>query len=76
MLTGVGHRPPPGSLLRRLFAELGPPGVCGRWPSRPETPAVATGLLSNSWGLGFYPWDRLERLTSRWWWSPARSVWQ
>jgi putative hydrolase of the HAD superfamily len=62
MLTGVGHRPPPGSLLRRLFAELEPAGRLWEVAVEARDAGRRTGLLSNSWGLGFYPWDRLERV--------------
>lgn len=59
LLTGIGHRPPPGSLLTRLFAQLQPAGRLWDVAVDARDAGRRTGLLSNSWGTGFYPWDRI-----------------
>jgi putative hydrolase of the HAD superfamily len=49
-----------GSLLGGLFAGMEPDGVLWDVASQARAAGIRTGLLSNSWGTGFYPWDRLE----------------
>jgi putative hydrolase of the HAD superfamily len=49
-----------GSLLGGLFAAMEPDGVLWDVAGQARRAGVRTGLLSNSWGTGFYPWDRLE----------------
>jgi epoxide hydrolase-like predicted phosphatase len=59
LLTAAGHAAPPGALLEGLFAGMRPAG--GLWDVARQARAagVRVGLLSNSWGLSAYPWDRL-----------------
>jgi epoxide hydrolase-like predicted phosphatase len=60
LLVQHGHEVPEGSLLAGLFAGLRP--VDDLWDVAVEarSAGVRTGLLSNSWGTGVYPWDRLH----------------
>jgi epoxide hydrolase-like predicted phosphatase len=59
LLTAAGHDAPPGALLEGLFAGMRPAG--GLWDVARQARAagIRVGLLSNSWGLSAYPWDRL-----------------
>jgi epoxide hydrolase-like predicted phosphatase len=59
LLAAAGHQAPPGALLEGLFAGMRPAG--GLWDVARQARAagVRVGLLSNSWGLSAYPWERL-----------------
>lgn len=61
LLREDGHElEPEGSLLGGLFAAMQPDGALWDVAASARGAGVRTGLLSNSWGTGFYPWDRLE----------------
>jgi epoxide hydrolase-like predicted phosphatase len=59
LLAAAGHLPPAGAMLDGLFAGMRPDG--GLWDVARQARAagVRVGLLSNSWGLSAYPWERL-----------------
>jgi epoxide hydrolase-like predicted phosphatase len=60
LLEGAGHQAPPGALLDGLFAGMRPDGVLWDVARQARGAGVRVGLLSNSWGLGAYPWERLD----------------
>jgi epoxide hydrolase-like predicted phosphatase len=61
LLRDDGHElEPEGSLLGGLFAAMQPDGRLWEVAAAARDAGVRTGLLSNSWGTGFYPWDRLD----------------
>jgi putative hydrolase of the HAD superfamily len=59
LLEAAGHRAPPGALLDGLFAGMRPNGALWEVARQARAAGLRVGLLSNSWGLGAYPWDRL-----------------
>lgn len=59
LLAVDGHDLPDGSLVDGLFAALQPDGSVWDVSSRARDAGIATVLVSNSWGTGFYPRQRL-----------------
>jgi putative hydrolase of the HAD superfamily len=49
-------------LLAGMFAAMEPAGTLWELVATVRERGVRTGLLSNSWGYGLYPFDRLEQL--------------
>jgi epoxide hydrolase-like predicted phosphatase len=60
LLEGAGYAAPPGALLEGLFAGMRPDGVLWDVARQARAAGVRVGLLSNSWGLSAYPWERLD----------------
>jgi putative hydrolase of the HAD superfamily len=60
LLSGEGIEPPPGSVLEGLFAGLTPAGPLWRAARQLRAAGVRTGVLSNSWGTAWYPWERFD----------------
>lgn len=58
-LAEHGHEVNPDRLVLRLFAGMTPQGGMWQVVDQARAAGVATGLLSNSWGLDAYPQDRL-----------------
>jgi putative hydrolase of the HAD superfamily len=59
-LRRQGHPVPSDPLLAGLFARLQPDERIWDLVRRVRDAGRPTGLLSNSWGLEIYPWDRLR----------------
>jgi epoxide hydrolase-like predicted phosphatase len=59
LLAAAGHLPPAGALLDGLFAGMRPDGALWDVARQARAAGVRVGLLSNSWGLSAYPWERL-----------------
>jgi putative hydrolase of the HAD superfamily len=59
LLAAAGQPAPPGALLEGLFAGMRPAGALWEVARHARSAGVRVGLLSNSWGLAAYPWDRL-----------------
>lgn len=57
--AAAGHTLAPGTLVDGLFAALRPAGRLWYVAAEARAAGIPTGLLSNSWGTGFYPWERL-----------------
>lgn len=55
-----GRPVPDGSLVEGMFAGMRPAGDMWRVAERIRSAGVRIGLLSNSWGTGMYPRERLE----------------
>jgi epoxide hydrolase-like predicted phosphatase len=63
LLQDAGHALDPGiELLAGMFAAMEPAGTLWELVATVRERGVRTGLLSNSWGYGLYPFDRLEQL--------------
>ncbi len=61
LLEDAGHPLAPGiELLSGMFAAMEPAGRLWDLAATVRERGVRTGLLSNSWGYGAYPFDRLE----------------
>jgi putative hydrolase of the HAD superfamily len=60
LLEQAGHPVPPGTLLSGLFAAMKPAGRLWEVARRARLAGIRTGLLSNSWGTGMYPRERLD----------------
>ncbi len=62
LLEEAGHPLDPGvGLLEGMFAQVQPAGGLWELAATVRGHGVRTGLLSNSWGEGIYPFDRLEQ---------------
>ncbi|MFO7960386.1 MAG: HAD family phosphatase [Nitriliruptoraceae bacterium] len=62
LLEEAGHAlDPQVELLAGMFAAVQPAGRLWELAATVRGRGVRTGLLSNSWGYGIYPFDRLER---------------
>ncbi|MFO7777470.1 MAG: HAD family phosphatase [Nitriliruptoraceae bacterium] len=62
LLEEAGHPLDPGTgLLAGMFAAVQPAGELWELAATVRGRGVRTGLLSNSWGDGIYPFDRLEQ---------------
>jgi putative hydrolase of the HAD superfamily len=59
LLASAGHPAPPGAILDGLFAGMRPAGSLWDVARQARAAGVRVGLLSNSWGLAAYPWERL-----------------
>ncbi len=61
LLVDAGHRPPADvHLLDGLFGGVDLEEGTWQLASEVRAAGATTGLLSNSWGLGIYPWDRVD----------------
>jgi putative hydrolase of the HAD superfamily len=59
LLAAAGHPAPAGAILDGLFAGMRPAGSLWGVACQARAAGVRVGLLSNSWGLSAYPWERL-----------------
>lgn len=60
LLAHDGWTVEPGTVLEGLFAGMRPAGTLWDLAGQVRATGVPTGLLSNSWGTGLYPVDRLR----------------
>ncbi len=60
LLTADGGAPPPGELLPRLFASVRTQGQLWDVAAQARAAGVATALVSNSWGMEIYDFDRID----------------
>jgi epoxide hydrolase-like predicted phosphatase len=61
LLVDAGYRPPDDvHLLDGLFGGVHLEEDSWELVSEVRATGARTGLLSNSWGMGIYPWDRVE----------------
>lgn len=60
LLVEDGFRPPATDLIAGMFERLDPEPDVWDLAAWLREQGVRTGLLSNSWGIDMYPWDRLD----------------